>query len=79
MLLPGGGDSISRHIGNAKPAKTTTGGKPAVRVTGPPAAVTSELFRILARINYVLQHLPVFFNCWVYEAAVAFPGKSARM
>lgn len=42
-------------------------------------AATSELFRILARINYVLQDLPGFFNCCVYEAVAGFSNKSARM
>jgi CheY-like chemotaxis protein len=37
-------------------------------------AATSGLFRILARINYVLQHLRVFFNGCVCEAVIAFPA-----
>ena len=43
-------------------------------------AATSEIFRILARINYVSSGICFFFfNCCVYEAVVALKSKSARI
>jgi CheY-like chemotaxis protein len=79
MLLPAAEDSLSRHNRQCRACQYHDRSEARSKSNRTPVAATSELFRILPRTNYLLQHLPGSFHSCPYEAVAAFSSKSARL